>query len=157
VYDGLLEPGSDLADYWRELFHWGALTNLVSADSLLIGIAQDDPSVTSPEKARFDVCVQVPAFCNPTGNVGCQTIASGLYGVARHYGPFSTLAETYRALYEYYIGTGKYRLRFLPPFEVYSHTRARDDLKIHFTDVYLPLEENKHELTQEGSSHNGKF
>lgn len=140
IYDGALEPGSKLGDYWQELFRWGAATQLVNADSLLIGIPQDDPTVTPADKTRFDIGVQVSAFHRPMGNIGCQTIAGGLYGVARHYGPFTTLAETYRAVYEAYVATAEYQMRLAPPFEVYGHTRVRDDLEIHYTDVYLPLE-----------------
>lgn len=140
VYDGVLEPGSRVADYWQELFRWGAATHLVTTDSLLLGIAQDDPSVTPAEKARFDVCVQVPAFHSPAGNIGCQTIAGGLFGVARHYGAFATLGETYRAIYQAFIASQEYQLRLVPPFEVYGYTRVRDDLEIHYTDVYIPLE-----------------
>jgi AraC family transcriptional regulator len=140
VYDGILAPGSKLADYWQELFQWGAVTNLVNAGSLLIGIAQDDPTVTPPEKARFDICVQVPSFHSPSGSIGCQTIEGGLYGVARHYGTFETLAETYAALYRFYVASGAYQMRLAPPFEIYGYTRVRDDLEIHYTDVYIPLE-----------------
>jgi AraC family transcriptional regulator len=113
---------------------------LVNADSLLIGIAQDDPSVTPADKARFDICVQVSEFRAPTGAIGCQTIGAGLHAVARHYGSFEHLAETYTFIYDWYIASGKYDLRLAPPFEVYGHTRVRDDLQIHYTDVFLPVQ-----------------
>ena len=139
-YDKLLEKGSPLAPLWAELLHWGNENKLINADSLLIGLPQDDPSVTPPEKQRFDVCVQVTEFRNPAGHIGCQTIAAGSFGVGRHYGSFDNLSETYRHVYDSLVNTGKYRLRQHIPFEVYSYSHVKDDIRIHFTDVYLPIE-----------------
>ncbi len=139
-YDQVLEQGSPLAPLWAELFEWGNQNQLINADSLLIGLPQDDPSVTPPEKQRFDVCVQVAEFRNPAGHIGCQTIAAGTFGVGRHYGSFDHLSETYGHVYNSLIAAGKYRLRQQAPFEVYSYSRVKDDLRIHFTDVYLPVE-----------------
>jgi AraC family transcriptional regulator len=139
-YDAVLEKGSPLSTLWEELFRWGNANDLIDEDSLLIGIPQDDPTVTEPEKQRFDVCVQINEFRNPSGHIGCQTISAGTFGVGRHYGSFDNLAETYAHVYDSLVTTGKYQLRAQPPFEVYSYSRVKDDLRIHFTDVYLPVE-----------------
>lgn len=139
-YEQLLDKASPMSHLWSELFQWGNANKLINADSLLIGIPQDDPSVTSPEKQRFDVSVQIPEFRNPSGHIGCQTISAGLFGVGRHYGSFDNLGETYRHIYDALITTGKYRMRHQAPFEVYSYSLVKDDIRIHFTDVYLPVE-----------------
>ena len=139
-YDRLLDPGSPMSLLWEELFDWGNAHRLINADSLLIGIPQDDPSITPPEKQRFDVCVQIPAFRDPSGHIGCQTISTGTFGVGRHYGSFDSLADTYVHLYDALITTGKFRLRTQAPFEVYGYSAVKGDIRIHFTDVYLPVE-----------------
>ena len=139
-YDQVLDQGSPMSLLWDELFAWGNANQLINADSLLIGIPQDDPSITPPEKQRFDVCVQIPEFRNPTGHIGCQTIAAGTFGVGRHYGAFDSLAETYMHIYDSLVTTGKNKLRSQTAFEVYSHSRVKGDIRIHFTDVYLPVE-----------------
>jgi AraC family transcriptional regulator len=139
AYDKLLDQGSPMSMLWEELFAWGNTNGLINADSLLIGIPQDDPSVTPPEKQRFDVCVQIPEFRNPSGHIGCQTIAAGTFGVGRHYGSFDNLADTYMYVYDSLITTGKYSLRAQTPFEVYSYSQVKGDIRIHFTDVYLPI------------------
>jgi AraC family transcriptional regulator len=139
-YDRLLDKGSPMSLLWKELFDWGNANRLINADSLLIGIPQDDPSITPPEKQRFDVCVQIPEFRNPSGHIGCQTISTGTFGVGRHYGSFDNLADTYMHVYDALVTTGKCRLRTQAPFEVYSHSTVKGDIRIHFTDVYLPVE-----------------
>ena len=105
-YEQLLEKGSPMSALWDELFHWGNENNLINAASLLIGLPQDDPSVTPPEKQRFDVCVQIPEFRNPAGHIGCQTIVAGTFGVGRHYGSFDNLADTYLHVYDSLVTTG---------------------------------------------------
>ena len=128
---------------WEELFAWGNANRLINADSLLVGIPQDDPSVTPVEKQRFDICVQIPEFRNPSGHIGCQTIATGMFGVCRHYGSFDNLADTYMHIYDLLVTTGKYNLRPQTPFEVYSYSYVKGDIRIHFTDVYMPIEKTK--------------
>jgi AraC family transcriptional regulator len=139
-YDRLLDKSSPISLLWEELFAWGNANQLINADSLLIGIPQDDPSITPPEKQRFDVCVQIPEFRNPSGHIGCQTISAGTFGVGRHYGSFDNLADTYRHIYDSLIMAGKFRLRAQTPFEVYSYSLVKGDIRIHFTDVFLPVE-----------------
>lgn len=140
AYEKLLEKDSSMSTLWDELFQWGNANKLINSDSLLIGIPQDDPSVTPLDKQRFDVCIQIPEFRNPSGHIGCQTIALGLFGVGRHYGSFDNLSETYMHIYDSLITSGKYQLRQSTPFEVYSYSLVRDDMRIHFTDIYLPVE-----------------
>jgi len=139
-YDTLLDKGSPMSPLWEELFEWGNANQLINADSLLIGIPQDDPSITPPEKQRFDVCVQIPEFRNPSGHIGCQTISPGTFGVGRHYGSFDNLADTYMHVYDSLVTAGKCRLRPQTSFELYSYSLVKGDLRIHFTDVYLPVE-----------------
>jgi AraC family transcriptional regulator len=129
-YEQVLDKSSPMSFLWEELFAWGNANELINADSLLMGIPQDDPSVTPPEKQRFDVCVQIHEFRNPSGHIGCQTIAAGTFGVGRHYGSFVT--------------QGKYNLRLQTPFEVYSYSQVKGNIRIHFTDIYLPVERIAH-------------
>jgi AraC family transcriptional regulator len=144
-YDKVLDTDSPMSLLWEELFAWGNANKLINADSLLIGIPQDDPSITPPEKQRFDVCVQIPEFRNPSGHIGCQTIAAGLFGVSRHYGSFDDLEGAYRHLYDALVTTGKYILRVQSPFEVYGYSQVKGDMRIHFTDVYLPVEKKSNQ------------
>jgi AraC family transcriptional regulator len=129
-----------LSALWEQLFYWGNENQLINADSLLIGIPQDDPSITNPEKLRFDVGVQINQFRNPSGQIGCQTIQPGTFGVGRHYGTFDNLSDTYAHIYDTLISSGKFQMRVHPPFEIYSYSRLKQNIRLHFTDVYLPVE-----------------
>jgi AraC family transcriptional regulator len=142
-YDAILEPSSPLASLWDTLFNWARARGLVTEETLILGIPQDDPTVTPPERQRFDVAIHVPFFREPQDNVGLQTLSPGLYAVGRHYGSFDDLADTYAHIYASMVASGKYRLRPVAPFEVYAHSRVKDDLDIHYTDIYMPVEPAK--------------
>ncbi len=72
-YEGLLDRDSPLFLLWDELFRWGNQNKLINADSLLIGIPQDDPSLAPPDKQRFDVCVQIPEdFATPRATLAAK-------------------------------------------------------------------------------------
>jgi len=150
AYDKILDKDSPMSALWEELFAWGNANGLINTDSLLIGIPQDDPSVTPPEKQRFDVCVQIPEFRNPSAHTGCQTITAGTFGVGRHFGSFDNLADTYVHTYDSLVTSGKYNLRAQTPFEVYSYSHVKGDIRIHFTDVYLPVEKVNPSLRESG-------
>jgi AraC family transcriptional regulator len=144
AYDSVLEPRSPLTSLWDRLFRWGNANGLIGSESLLIGIPQDDPTITPLERQRFDVCVQVQEFRNPDDNIGCQTISPGKYVVGRHFDSFDRLTETYARIYDASIASGAYQLRPLPCFEVYGTTRVNGDLHIRHTDVYMPVESVNH-------------
>ena len=55
---------------------------LLGDDSVILGIAQDDPRTTKPEDCRYDVCLVIPddyRFFDDTVSYG--TIAGGKYAV----------------------------------------------------------------------------
>lgn len=57
-----------------------ALDRGVLKDSIIYGIAQDDPS-TPPEQCRYDVCLVAPADCEADSSVQKGEIPGGRYAV----------------------------------------------------------------------------
>jgi len=43
----------------EELKRWAGNNNLINDESIILGIAQDNPETTKPEKCRYDACVVV--------------------------------------------------------------------------------------------------
>ncbi|MET3846472.1 DNA gyrase inhibitor GyrI [Paenibacillus sp. OAE614] len=39
---------------------WAAEKNLLNESSILLGIAQENPESTPPEKCRYDACIVIP-------------------------------------------------------------------------------------------------
>jgi len=45
----------------EKLKNWAAANSLMHDDSVIFGIAQDNPAITPPENCRYDVCIVVSA------------------------------------------------------------------------------------------------
>ena len=129
---------------WGRLMTWaGSSTQFRrsarSNDPLLLGVPHDNPSVTPPERLRFDCCVAVDDRVRPEGEIGVQDVAGGVYACAVHRGPFERLAETYAWIATSFIPDAGYRMRSGPFLELYltppEHTPSADLL----TEVFVPV------------------
>lgn len=110
-----------------------------------IGVSQDDPQITRPEKIRFDLGISLPGKISPNEfrkrsahGRGIQTIAGGKYLVARHRGPYANLPLAYDFLLNEYAARKKLVLRNSAPFEIYLDPLG-SKLKEPVTDIYVPL------------------
>jgi AraC family transcriptional regulator len=86
-------PG--VTDLWQRFRSWCAAANLTPASQRMFGIAQDNPNITSPERTRYDACVEVRADFQPEpgDDIGVQTLRG-----ARHaFVPFTGTAAEIRA------------------------------------------------------------
>ncbi len=147
-YESVGGEGASLASIWEELYAWGIARGLVDSKSLLLGIGHDDPDVVPPEKLRFDVCIQIPAPVEPSGQIGIQTIAPGPYAVARHYGSFENIGDTYAKIGLQWLPKRRFTVGPNLAFEIYNHTQVLEDIRIDYTDVYISLaEKNPDEAT----------
>jgi AraC family transcriptional regulator len=110
------------------------------AAPLFLGIAHDNPTLTPPQKLRFDCCVAIGAdIRRGEAEIGVATVLGGRYAVAAHRGSFATLATTYRWLALDYLPKEALALRRAPAVEIYltpPDVEATDGL----TEVMLPVE-----------------
>ncbi|MEM7355616.1 MAG: AraC family transcriptional regulator [Acidobacteriota bacterium] len=123
---------------WDRLVDWAANRDWPEPP-LLLGIAQDAPGITPPEKMRFDSALRAPEPFAAEGEIGCQVVAGGLYGVTTHIGHFSTLEQAYRLAFERLSGMRRYRVLGLPSVEIYQSTRISPDYELNQTDICIPL------------------
>ena len=149
-YENVGGEGASLASVWEDLYAWGIARGLVDSHSLLLGIGHDDPDVTPPEKLRFDVCIQIPAPVEPSGQIGIHTIAPGPYAVARHYDSFENIADTYVKIGLQWLPKSRFSAGPNLAFEIYNHTQIRVDIRIDYTDVYISLAEQNPDETTAG-------
>ena len=66
----------------EELKKWAKFNHLFNDDSIILGIAQDNPETTKPEKCRYDTCIVVStAYSATDGYVREGNIDGGKYAV----------------------------------------------------------------------------
>ncbi len=66
-----------------------------STDGLPLGIAQDPPHITPPERLRFDAGWTIDRDLPPECGLGQQTVAGGTYAFTTYVGPFSRIGYAY--------------------------------------------------------------
>ena len=82
---------------------WGRarerLTELgYATDGLPLGIAQDPPHITPPERLRFDAGWTIDRDLPPECGLGQQTVAGGSYAFTTYVGPFSRIGHAYELI-----------------------------------------------------------
>ena len=66
----------------EQLKSWAKQTNNLNDDSIILGIALDNPEVTAPESCRYDACLVVSNnFHTDDGNVHTRKLNGGKYCV----------------------------------------------------------------------------
>ncbi len=66
-----------------------------STDGLPLGIAQDPPHITPPERLRFDAGWTIDRDLPPECGLGQQTVGGGTFAVTTYVGPFSRIGHAY--------------------------------------------------------------
>jgi len=69
-----------------------------STDGLPLGIAQDPPHITPPERLRFDAGWTIDEDLPPECGLGQQSVGGGTYAMTTYVGPFSRIGYAYELI-----------------------------------------------------------
>ncbi|HEY9675867.1 MAG TPA: AraC family transcriptional regulator [Waterburya sp.] len=124
----------------RKFIEWRKQNNLPPQVSDTFNILYDNPSETSPEDYRFDICASTErdVVDNPFGVVE-RTIPGGKCAVLRHIGDDANLGESITYLYSKWLPLSGEEPRDFPLF--LQRVSFFPDVPEHeaITDVFLPL------------------
>lgn len=123
---------------WNTLCKW-ADNRGYSGKHMLIGIGHDAPSITAPDKLRFDACITVPPGSNPEGDIHVGALPSLCCAVTTHIGGYDSLTTAYPEIFTRSASLPGYKIIGLPAIEVYRDTSVDSLRAISTTDVYLPV------------------
>jgi AraC family transcriptional regulator len=114
--------GTSVSNFWQQtVYPWLATNNLLGNPRF--GISHDDPSVTAPDKCRYDACVELPEDFVGTGKHLTTIIPGGKYAVSRFKGGVAEIGQAWATLLrEWLPASGDSR----PPFEYYSRESTYD-------------------------------
>jgi AraC family transcriptional regulator len=107
---------------------------------LLVAVAHDAPSVTGPDRLRFDACVRVPAPFRSEGSFGCQELPARTYAVTTFVGPFDKLGEAYGVAAARTLRMAEVVSIGLPAVELFHQTRLATGGALHSIDICLGAE-----------------
>lgn len=126
---------------WEKLCGWAGPKGLLGPGARFLGVSYDDPSVTPPDKIRYDACVTVKDNVRPEGEIGVQVIAGGEYAVTLHQGPYQNLEKTYAQIMGEWLPRSGREASPAPCFEVYLNSPQNTPPEELLTEIHLPLAE----------------
>jgi len=134
-------PYKECGHAWDTLCSTLAPEGYLGGDAKMIGVSYDDPDVVAPELLRYEACISVDKIFSTPDEIGFKTIASGLYAVTTHIGPYEKLNETYQKFFGQWLSLSEHESADKPCFEIYLNDPESTDPEELITDIYLPLKE----------------
>jgi AraC family transcriptional regulator len=121
---------------WKKLFNWAYPRNLVTADTVMIGIPLDNPDVTPEGKRRYQACITVSAQTEAEGEVRISHIEAGKYAVYHFKGKQNQIKHAYSYLYGVWLPESGWEPKDRPALEIYSGAPQQNYLAY---DICLPV------------------
>jgi AraC family transcriptional regulator len=80
---------------WQRLRRWMRMHDLESPQAMTLGIAYNDPSISDPDRCRYDACVPVPTHVRADRQVDIADFAGGGYAVRAFHGTASQIPDAW--------------------------------------------------------------
>lgn len=117
--------GPSVSRFWSETFlPWRAAHGLEAAPCYGIGL--DDPGITTPEKCRYDACVEVPADFVAKSPPSITTLPGGRYAVAQFRGTGPDISVAWTELLREWLPSSGMQPDGRPFFEFYANNACYD-------------------------------
>ena len=132
-------PGKPVSDFWMNtVYPWMVTNDLLGRPRY--GVGQDDPSITAPEKWRYDACVEVAPDFVGAGMHFKTTIPGGKYAITRFKGRDADIETAWESLLRDWLPDSGMQLDSRPIFEYYP-TDAKYDEKtgVFECDICIPV------------------
>ena len=131
--------GPAIGNFWKAtVAPWMATNNLLGRERY--GISLDDPSVTKPERCRYDAGVASPAGEVLSGNPHRKVIPGGRYASMAYEGTGADLPEAWQAILRDWLPKSGLQLDARPFFEHYPVDGYYDPKTGQFTcNICIPV------------------
>ena len=145
--DELIEVGAGehaygphgIPELWERFSRWMAGRDLRMADTVRLGIAYDDPSVTAAEKLRYDACVVVPPQFTADRWVNLMDVPGGRFAVAPFVGSPRDITRAWDSVFSTWLPQSGFQPDDRPCFEMYRGNPFVDDKGTFRCDLYMPV------------------
>lgn len=118
--------GPSVGEFWeRTMLPWLLANGLTGATCY--GIGHDDPSITPPDKCRYDACVEIPEGFEPGGQFGVSALPGGRYALTRYTGSPIGIAQAWNRLMNEWLPSSGLQLDERPCFERYDGLGTQPD------------------------------
>ena len=133
--------GPAVSRLWEKFNRWAEARDLQPKGAVSLGISHDDPSVTPPDKCRYDACVVVPPEFKAEPGVTLTDIPGGKYAVTHFKGTDRDIGKAWNDLFRTWLPTSGYQPDDRPCFELYVSSGKKDCSKdgVIQCDICVPV------------------
>lgn len=129
---------------WQILLAWAGPKGLLGPATVTLGIGHDDPTITAPEKLRYDAAITVEpgVAAEPPVEPPVEDgiLPGGEYAIVTHKGPYEQLEEVYKRIMGQWLPQSGREMRDeLWCFEVYRNNPYTTPPEELLTDIHVPL------------------
>ncbi|MCU6434227.1 AraC family transcriptional regulator [Undibacterium sp. Jales W-56] len=110
--------GATIGQFWSQVFHPWLQAQGIPA-SPMYGLSHDDPSITPPEKCRYDAAIEVRQEFVATGKAMLTTLPGGRYAVAKFIGTSQEIGDAWVELFKGWLPASGMLCDDRPCFERY--------------------------------------
>jgi len=111
--------GPAVGEFWAGTMMPWLLGNGL-ANAVCYGVGHDDPSITPPDKCRYDACVEIPEGFQPGGQFSVTTLPGGRYAVLPFEGSPHTINAAWSRLMREWLPSSGLQCDERPCFERYT-------------------------------------
>lgn len=131
--------GEPISRFWQGIaYPWMVTNHLLGLPRY--GVSHDDPTVTAPEKCRYDACVETNGQLVVPGNGLTAVIPGGQYAIAKFRGRVDAIGAVWDQLLRAWLPDSGLQLDARPFFEYYPTDSTYDPATGIFTcDIAVPV------------------
>ena len=111
---------SGIAAAWQRFAAWCGQAGLMQPRRRMFGVCLDDPTITPPEKCRYDCAVEVDATFVARDEIGIESVAGGRYACGRFSGVAAEVRDAWTGLVAGWLPKSRYQPDDRPALEVYE-------------------------------------
>jgi AraC family transcriptional regulator len=123
---------------WKRLQTWIAAHDL-GGPRVTVGVAYDDPSITAPERCRYDACVVVPGDFVPDRLVDVMDVPGGRYAIASFVGTAHEIEGVWDRVFAGWLPGSGYEPDDRPCYELYRGDPSVDARATFRCELHLPV------------------
>ena len=129
-----------IPELWARLRRWIAAHDLGPGPRVTLGVAYDDPSITEPERCRYDACVVIPRDFVPDRLVDVMDVSGGRYAVAEFVGSAHEIEGAWDRVFAGWLPGSGWEPDDRPCFELYRGDPTVDAARGVFRcELHLPV------------------
>jgi AraC family transcriptional regulator len=128
-----------IPELWVKLKTWMRTHGLLTPGAITLGVSYDDPSITAPERCRYDACVVVPPSLPPDRWVHRIDVAGGTCAVAVFEGTAHGIEAAWDRLFGAWLPASGFQPDDRPCVEIYRHPGGVANLPRFRCELCLPV------------------